>query len=198
MLAGCAPGGGESRAEGAGGAREGRVSAAGESGVHCWGMRERGACGGSLTPASRTHMSTPTMSTVKSASNGLERTEPSAPRSRASNPIPREIAYCTRTVPYLQVQVLHVLCRRSARSSLHQRTGPSSDGSEFPSSIQRGSFYTASTVRTSPIVLTYYCMASAGPRMRRAPLRASTGRQRKSRARVRRVLVQTRSAAAHC
>ena len=51
---------------------------------------------------------------------------------------------------------------------------------------------------TSPIVLTYYCMASAGPRMRRAPLRASTGRQRKSRARVRRVLVQTRSAAAHC
>ena len=97
MLAGCAPGGGESRAEGAGGAREGRVSAAGESGVHCWGMRERGACGGSLTPASRTHMSTPTMSTVKSASNGLERTEPSAPRSRASNPIPREIAYCTRT-----------------------------------------------------------------------------------------------------
>ena len=73
------------------------MSAAGESGVHCWGMRERGACGGSLTPASRTHMSTPTMSTVKSASNGLERTEPSAPRSRASNPIPREIAYCTRT-----------------------------------------------------------------------------------------------------
>lgn len=144
--------------------------------------------------------------------NGAERATQPSEQSHSKGD---SLQYCTRTrtlltgtgatcststvlplpLPYYVVR----LYPATAKAHTHQLPPPVG----FSKTASQGALPLPHTTRLphtqqARSMFTYYCMASAGPRMRRAPLRASTGRQRKSRARVRRVLVQTRSAAAHC